>query len=107
MSTDLLIELVTEHNHVFKFSRQYSLLGTAVIPDPGFAQEVKARALDQLGFPAQRVCTEEDGGAEDPLQGGYQPTILCASFLEPEGLQHLGPAAKAHGGTFLLHGECG
>src|SRR3954469_9266156 len=107
MSTDLLIELVTEHNHVFKFTGPPGLLGTAVVPDAGFPQEVKARALDQLGFPADRVRTEEDGSAEDPLQGSYQPTILCASFLEPEGLQHLGPAAKAHGGTFLLHGECG
>src|SRR4051794_18752403 len=107
MGRNLPIELVTEHNHVLKFTGQDGLLRTAVVPDPGFAQEVKTRALHQLRLATHRVRAEEDRRAEDALKRRDQAAVLCASFLHSESMEHLGPAVKAYGGTLLLHSQRG
>ena len=41
-----------------------------------------------------RVGTEEDGRAEDALEGSDQPSVLCPALLHTEGIKHLRRASE-------------
>ena len=48
-----------------------------------------------------RVCSEVDGGPEDPLEGVHQPPILRAALLHPKGVKHGRGAVERDSGCLL------
>jgi hypothetical protein len=60
MAHDLLIELVTQDDHVLAITWQRLLFGISGIPDPSFGHEAEACPVNNDGPRALRVRTEED-----------------------------------------------
>ena len=52
-----------------------------------------------------RSRSEENGGAEDALEGADQPAVLGPTLLHTEGVQHLGGAGERDPGALLPGGQ--
>jgi hypothetical protein len=104
MRVDLAIEFV-ENNDILKLIRNRTHIWITAVPDLGFSEKVKARALDYLGLPAERVGAEENRGAKDPFEGCYQPAIFLASPVHSERFQHLRRRAETDGLALLPNGQ--
>src|SRR6202011_830984 len=86
---DFAIELVAQDDHVLAIPWKHLLIGVSGIPDPGFAHEIEAGALNNGGVFALSITAKEDGGPEDPLEGSDQAAVLCTTLLHGERVQHL------------------
>jgi hypothetical protein len=104
MVENLVIELVAQNDHVLAITRKEPLFRISRIPNPRLAHEVESCAMHDRGALSLGVCSEEDGGAEDPLEGSNETTILRTALLHPKGVQHLSRAVESDSGT-LLHSQ--
>ena len=60
MSCDLLVELVTENNHILELVREHGLLRALVVPELSFPQEVEPGLLHHSDRPSELIGTKED-----------------------------------------------
>lgn len=58
-------------------------------------------------LPTQRVRSEKDRGSEDALERLNEPTILLATGVHAEALQHFGGGTEPNKLTLLPNGKCG
>ena len=105
MRHDFPVELRTEDNFVLASARQGLLFVIARIPDPRFTHEVESRLMEHGGFVTLNIAPEKNCGPEDSLEGGDQTTVLGATLLHPERVEHLGAASEADRLALLPHGE--
>jgi len=91
MRHDFPVELRTEDNFVLASARQGLLFVIARIPDPRFTHEVESRLMEHGGFVTLNIAPEKNCGPEDSLEGGDQTTVLGATLLHPQRVEHLGP----------------
>ena len=94
MLGDLLVELLGVDNQVLLIAREVLLIRVARVPDSGLTHEVESCLMDDWGNRLMRVSPEEDRGSEDSLKGANQPTVLRASLLQPEGVEHFRGAGE-------------
>jgi hypothetical protein len=86
---DLPVELVAQRDRVLELIAKSPLLRLPVVPDLRLAQEVEARALDDLRFRSKRVNSEEDCSPEYPLERCNQAPIFFSSLAHSERFEHL------------------
>ena len=69
-----------------------------------FAHEVESRPLNNLRGAIQRVCSEEDRGTKQALEGLHKSAVLLSSGLHAERFQHLGCSSEPNHLAALLDG---
>src|SRR4051794_11818541 len=67
--TRILVELVTEDNHILELLREHRLLRVLVVPELSFPQEVEPGLLHHPDCPSELIGTEKDGCAENAFKG--------------------------------------
>jgi hypothetical protein len=93
MGDEFLVELVAEHDDVFKLRRQGSLIRMIpAVPDLRFPHEIEAASLDHRCPTRKPVRAEEDRRTEDPFERADQPAVLLSTGVHSETLQHISAA---------------
>ena len=77
---DLLVELVAQRDRILELLAESPLLRLPVIPDLSLAQEVEARALNDLRLRGERVDSKENCGSARTLQPGADILFLPCAF---------------------------
>jgi hypothetical protein len=99
---DFSEELLTEYDLVLQLAGQRVLCRMAGIPNPGFAHEIEAGAVDHCSAFTHCVRSEEDRCAEDSLKRSHEPPILGSTLLHAEGVQHLCRTAESNDSALLF-----
>ena len=76
MARDFFVKLVAQDNDILAVARQRLLFGISGVPNPGFRHEIETGAMNHSGAVLLNVCSKEDGGAENALEGVHQPAVL-------------------------------
>jgi len=75
------------------------------VSDLRFAHEIEAATLDHRRSAGKRVRPEEYCGAEDPLEGSDEATVLFPASMHPEALQHLSGGPESDCLALLLDSQ--
>jgi len=104
MGGDLLIELITQDDHIRELARQPILI-TSVVPDLRFTEEIESRSLNHLSRRRKVFCAKEHCRAKDAFERSNQPTILFSAFMHAKRVEHFSGGSELDRLTALPHGQ--
>src|SRR5215471_3232891 len=106
MRNRLLIEFVTQDDHILKLVRGHRTVRAPVVPDLRLAEEAETRPLNDLRRARKLIGPEEHRGAEDSFECCDKSAIFFAALVHAEGVEHLRGGSKADRLAPLPHCQC-
>ena len=107
MFPDFPVEFFGQYDQVLTVARKVLLVQVFGIPDSRLAHEIEPGLMHHRGDGAMGIGSEEDGGAEDTLEGTDQATVLGSTLLHAERFQHFGSTRKCNLPRLLPGGQGG